>query len=142
MDTAPSLLIKLTYMKRILSIILAAFALLSCDPAEKTNDSFSADNILDTRWKGTWRSLQGSIIKEQSEVTLKFTSADKGTFIQKRSSSPSKDSYQMQYAVSGKNITFDCPVINGTWAVSDYTEKTMTLTLLPDKNGIMILVKE
>lgn len=48
----------------------------------------------------------------------------------------------MKYEISGKTITFDCPVIDGTWEVSGYTENTMTLTLLPGKNGLMILVKE
>ena len=74
--------------------------------------------------------------------TLKFIGSGTGTFSQKRSSTTSKQNYDMKYEISGKTITFDCPVIDGTWEVSGYTENTMTLTLLPGKNGLMILVKE
>ena len=36
-------------------------------------------------------------------------------------------------------ITFDCPVINGSWSVSDYNPSTMKLTLEPTKTGVMVL---
>lgn len=129
-------------MKRILSIILAAFAIISCDPADKDTISFNEENIENTRWKGVWKRTEGSMVKEQADVTLKFIGSGTGTFSQKRSSTTSKQNYDMKYEISGKTITFDCPVIDGTWEVSGYTENTMTLTLLPGKNGLMILVKE
>lgn len=129
-------------MKRILSIILAAFAIISCDPADKDTISFNEENIENTRWKGVWKRTEGQMVKEQADVTLKFIGSGTGTFSQKRSSTTSKQNYDMKYEISGKTITFDCPVIDGTWEVSGYTENTMTLTLLPGKNGLMILVKE
>ena len=129
-------------MKRILSIILAAFAIISCDPADKDTISFNEENIENTRWKGVWKRTEGQMVKEQADVTLKFIGSGTGTFSQKRSSTTSKQNYDMKYGISGKTITFDCPVIDGTWEVSGYTENTMTLTLLPGKNGLMILVKE
>lgn len=129
-------------MKRILSIILAAFAIISCDPADKDTISFNEENIENTRWKGVWKRTEGQMVKEQADVTLKFIGSGTGSFSQKRSSTTSKQNYDMKYEISGKTITFDCPVIDGTWEVSGYTENTMTLTLLPGKNGLMILVKE
>lgn len=129
-------------MKRILSIILAAFAIISCDPAEKDTTSFSEENIENTRWKGVWKRTEGSMIKEQADVTLKFFSSGTGTLSQKGSSTISKQTYDLTYRISGKNITFDCPVIDGTWEVSEYTGNAMVLTLLPNKNGLMTLVKE
>ena len=129
-------------MKRILSIILAAFAIISCDPAGKDTISFNEENTENTRWKGVWKRTEGAMVKEQADVTLKFIGSGTGTFSQKRSSTTSKQNYDMKYEISGKTITFDCPVIDGTWEVSGYTENTMTLTLLPGKNGLMILVKE
>ena len=129
-------------MKRILSIILAAFAIISGDPANKDTISFNEENIENTRWKGVWKRTEGQMVKEQADVTLKFIGSGTGTFSQKRSSTTSKQNYDMKYEISGKTITFDCPVIDGTWEVSGYTENTMTLTLLPGKNGLMILVKE
>ena len=129
-------------MKRILSIILATFAIIACDPAEENTTSFSEENIENTRWKGVWKRTEGSMVKEQADVTLKFFSSGTGSFSQKRSSTTSKQTYDMKYEISGKNITFDCPVIDGTWEVTGYTETAMTLTLLPNRNGLLILVKE
>ena len=129
-------------MKRILSIILATFAIIACDPAEENTTSFSEENIENTRWKGVWKRTEGSMVKEQADVTLKFFSSGTGSFSQKRSSTASKQTYEMKYEISGKNITFDCPVIDGTWEVTGYTETAMTLTLLPNRNGLLILVKE
>ena len=129
-------------MKRILSIILATFAIIACDPAEENTTSFNEDNIENTRWKGVWKRAEGSMIKEQADITLKFLTSSTGSFSQKRSSTSPKQTYDMKYEISGKNITFDCPVIDGTWEVSGYTENAMTLTLLPSRNGLMILVKE
>ena len=129
-------------MKRILSIILATFAIIACDPAEENATSFSEENIENTRWKGVWKRTEGSMVKEQADVTLKFISSGTGSFSQKRSATTSKQTYDMKYEISGKNITFDCPVIDGTWEVTGYTETAMTLTLLPNRNGLLILVKE
>ncbi len=129
-------------MKRILSIILATFAIIACDPAEENTTSFSEENIENTRWKGVWKRTEGSMVKEQADVTLKFISSGTGSFSQKSSSTASKQTYDMKYEISGKNITFDCPVIDGTWEVTGYTETAMTLTLLPNRNGLLILVKE
>ena len=129
-------------MKRILSIILVAFAIIACDQTDDNTTSFSEENIENTRWKGVWKRTEGSMVKEQADVTLKFITSGNGTFSQKRSATTSKQTYDMKYEISGKNITFDCPVIDGTWEVTGYTETAMTLTLLPSKNGLLILVKE
>ena len=77
-------------MKRILSIILAAFAIISCDPADKDTISFNEENIENTRWKGVWKRTEGAMVKEQADVTLKFIGSGTGTFSQKRSSTTSK----------------------------------------------------
>lgn len=127
-------------MKRILTIILAAVALVACDPdSNKVENEFNAENIVNTKWEGTLKNIEGSAVKSTADVTLRFDSASAGKFSQKRSGSSSKESYDLSYSVSGKKITFDCPVISGTWEVSNYTDKTMVLTLLPGKNGIMTL---
>lgn len=129
-------------MKKFLAIILAAFAFAACDPDEKSATEFKAENIIDTKWNGTLKTVEGSVVKGTSDVTLRFTTAEAGKLTQKRSGSGSKESYDLTYSVSGKKITFDCPVINGTWEVTNYAEQAMTLTLLPSKTGIMTLVKE
>jgi len=126
-------------MKKILTIIFAALAFAACNPDEKTAE-FKADVLPGTKWEGTYQSMQGNVVTGTSTVTLKFNDGQSGQMIQKRSNSSSKDYYDMSYSVSGKKISIDCPVINGTWEVSGYTDKTMVLTLLPDKNGIMTLV--
>lgn len=129
-------------MKKFLAIILAAFAFAACDPDEKSATEFKAENIIDTKWNGTLKTVEGSVVKGTSDVTLRFTTAESGKLTQKRSGSGSKESYDLTYNVSGKKITFDCPVISGTWEVTNYAEQAMTLTLLPSKTGIMTLVKE
>jgi len=127
-------------MKRIITILIAALALAACD--EKTNTAeFSADAIYGTRWDGSLKVVEGGVAKNTSEVTLKFNTGDSGQLIQKRSGVSSKDVYEMSYSVSGKNISFDCPVISGTWSVSAYTEQAMTLTLQPGKQSVMTLFK-
>lgn len=127
-------------MKKILTIILAVFALTACDPNENSATEFNAENIVNTKWEGTLKNIEGSAVKSTSEVTLRFDTASAGKFSQKRSGATSKESYDMSYSISGKKITFDCPVISGTWEVTGYTDQTMLLTLLPSKNGIMTLV--
>lgn len=129
-------------MKRILTIILAAFAIAACDPNENKSAEFEADALISTAWKGTLQSIQSGAVSNSAEVTVKFNSADTGQLIQKRSGAPSKDYYDMTYRVSGKKIIFDCPVISGTWEVSGYMEQAMTLTLLPSRNSIMTLVRQ
>ena len=127
-------------MKKILTIILAVFALTACDPNENSATEFNAENIVNTKWEGTLKYIEGSAVKSTSDVTLRFDTASAGKFSQKRSGATSKESYDMSYSISGKKITFDCPVISGTWEVTGYTDQTMLLTLLPSKNGIMTLV--
>lgn len=126
-------------MKKILTIILAVFALTACDPNENSATEFNAENIVNTKWEGTLKNIEGSAVKSTSDVTLRFDTASAGKFSQKRSGATSKESYDMSYSISGKKITFDCPVISGTWEVTGYTDQTMLLTLLPSKNGIMTL---
>ena len=129
-------------MKKILTIILAVFALTACDPNENSATEFNAENIVNTKWEGTLKNIEGSAVKSTSDVTLRFDTASAGKFSQKRSGATSKESYDMSYSISGKKITFDCPVISGTWEVTGYTDQTMLLTLLPSKNGIMTLARK
>lgn len=127
-------------MKRILTIILAAVTLAACDPSDKKVDNdFKAENIVDTKWEGTLKNIEGSAVKNTANVTLTFNSSSAGKFTQKRSGAPAKESYDFSYSVSGKRITFDCPVISGTWEVTNHTDQTMVLTLLPSKSSIMTL---
>ena len=118
--------------------MLAAFTLAACDPNEKPVE-FTAENLIQTRWEGTLQTTQGNLVTGTSDITLKFDTAYSGHMIQKRSGAAAKDYYDMTYSVSGKKISFDCPVISGTWEVSGYTDSTMLLTLLPTKNSQMIL---
>lgn len=127
-------------MKKILTIILAVFALTACDPNENSATEFSAENLVSTKWEGTLKNIEGSAVKSTSDISLRFDTASAGKFSQKRSGSSSKETYDLSYSVSDKRITFDCPVISGTWEVTGYTDQTMVLTLLPSKNGIMTLV--
>ena len=129
-------------MKRFLAIIMAAFAFAACDPDEKSATEFKSENIIDTKWTGTLKTIDGTVVKGTADVTLRFTTENAGKFTQKRSGSGSKDSYDLSYSVSGKKISIDCPVINGTWEVTNYMEQAMTLTLLPSKSSIMTLMKE
>lgn len=129
-------------MKRILTIIFAALAIAACDPDENSSTEFKAENLVSTVWKGTLQNIQNGAVSNSAEVTVKFDTADSGQMIQKRSGAPAKDYYDMTYSVTGKKITFDCPVISGTWEVSGYVEQAMTLTLLPSRNSIMTLVRQ
>ena len=126
-------------MKRFLAIIMAALAFAACDPDDKSATEFNAENIIDTKWEGTLKNVEGSAVKNTANVTLTFDSASAGKFTQKRSGAPTKESYDFTYSVSGKKITFDCPEISGTWEVSNYTDQVMILTLLPSKSSIMTL---
>ena len=127
-------------MKRILTIILAAVTLAACDPADKqAENEFSAENIVNTKWEGTLKNIEGAAVKSTADVTLRFNSSSVGRFTQKRSGAPTKESYDFTYSISGKKITFDCPAISGTWEVQNYTEQAMILTLLPSKSSIMTL---
>jgi hypothetical protein len=126
-------------MKRFLAIIMAALAFAACDPDDKSATEFNAENIIDTKWEGTLKNVEGSAVKNTANVTLTFDSASAGKFTQKRSGAPTKESYDFTYSVSGKKITFDCPEISGTWEVSNYTDQVMILTILPSKSSIMTL---
>ncbi len=100
-------------MKRILTIIFAVFALTACDPADKkVENQLNAENIVDTKWEGTLKNIEGSTVKSTADVTLRFDSASAGRFTQKRSGATSKESYDLSYSISDMKITFDCPVIN------------------------------
>ena len=125
-------------MKRILTIILAIMAITACDPADKS-DVFNPESLLQTKWEGDLKFYEGGRLKSSSTVTLRFDSMTEGEFFQKRSGSPTKENYEFIYKVSGQTITFDSPVINGSWSVSDYNSVTMKLTLEPSRNGVMIL---
>ena len=125
-------------MKRILTIILAIVAITACDPADKS-DVFNPESLSQTKWEGDLKFYEGGRLKSTSSVTLRFDSLSEGVFYQKRSGSPTKESYNFTYNVSGQYVTFDCPVINGKWSVSDYNSTTMKLTLEPSKNGVMVL---
>lgn len=129
-------------MKRILTIILAAITFAACDPNETKLPSFKAEDLVSTRWEGTLQNIQGGATSGSSAVTLIFNTTDSGQMIQKRSGSPAKDKYDMTYTVSGKKITFDCPIISGTWEATNYNEKGMTLMLLPSRNSLMTLVRQ
>ena len=129
-------------MKRILTILLAAITLAACDPDKQNSLDFKAENLVQTSWEGSLQTIQGSVVTTTAQVTLKFNTSDSGQMIQKRNSTNSKDRYDMTYSVSGKKITFDCPVISGTWEVTGYMENAMNLTLLPSKKSIMTLVRE
>ena len=126
-------------MKRFLAIIMAALAFAACDPDDKSATEFNAENIIDTKWEGTLKNVEGSAVKNTADVTLRFDTSSAGRFTQKRSGAPTKESYDFTYSVSGKRITFDCPGISGTWEVENYTEQAMILTLLPSKSSIMTL---
>lgn len=127
-------------MKRFLAIIMAALAFAACDPSEKKiENEFNAENIIDTKWEGTLKNVEGSAVKSTADVTLRFDSSSTGRFTQKRSGAPTKESYDFTYSVSGKRITFDCPGISGTWEVENYTEQAMIMTLLPSKSSILTL---
>jgi hypothetical protein len=126
-------------MKRFLAIIMAALAFAACDPDDKSATEFKAENIIDTKWTGTLKTIDGTVVKGTADVTLRFDSSSAGRFTQKRSGAPTKESYDFTYSVSGKRITFDCPGISGTWEVENYTEQAMILTLLPSKSSIMTL---
>lgn len=128
-------------MRKIFAIILAALAFAACDPNEDKGTDFKAENLVATRWEGNLQNVQGGVVSKSSAITLLFNTSDSGQMIQKKSGSTSKDQYDMTYTVSGKKITFDCPIISGTWEVSGYTDQIMSLTLLPSRNSMMTLIK-
>lgn len=128
-------------MKRTLTLIIALMALVvlsACEPEEKKGN-FNPDNLPQTRWEGDLKFYDGGRLKSTSEVTIRFDSLSEGKLFQKRSGSSSKESYDFSYTATGSSITFDCPVINGRWSVSDYNSTTMKLTLEPSRNGVMVL---
>ena len=84
--------------------------------------------------------MEGKVVKSTSEVTIRFNTASEGQLTHKDKGAAGKETYQMSYSVSGQNISVDCPIINGTWAVSNYTDQSMTLTILPGKNKTMSLM--
>lgn len=124
-------------MKRILTIILALAALIACNPDDATQ--FDPSNLPQTKWEGDLKLYEGGRLKSSSTVTLRFDTASSGKLFQKRSGTSAKDEYDFKYSAKGQTISFDCPVINGLWSVSDYNSTTMKLTLEPSKNGTMTL---
>ena len=124
-------------MKRILTIILAVAALASCHPDDKLQ--FDPTSLPQTKWEGELKFYEADRLKSSSTVTLRFDSASAGEFFQKRNGSGSKENYGFNYSVTENRISFDCPVISGSWSVSEYTANTMKLTLEPGKNGVMLL---
>lgn len=126
-------------MKRIFAIIIAMATLAACGPEEAKN-LFTADKLPGTKWDGTLKEMEGKVVKSTSEVTIRFNTASEGQLTHKDKGAAGKETYQMSYSVSGQNISVDCPIINGTWAVSNYTDQSMTLTILPGKNKTMSLM--
>lgn len=127
-------------MKRILTIIFAVMALVAC----KKNDEikFNGADLPQTKWEGELKLYDADKLKSSSTVTLRFDTASNGKMFQKRSGAGKKDEYDFSYSAKGQTITFDCPVINGSWSVSDYNTSTMKLTLEPSKSGVMILSRK
>ena len=125
-------------MKRLLTIIFALAALIACNPEEK-KDTFSPSVLPQTKWEGELKQYEGGRLKSSSTVTLRFDTASNGKLFQKRSGNGSKEEYDFSYSANNQMITFDCPVINGSWSVSDYNPSTMKLTLEPTKTGVMVL---
>jgi hypothetical protein len=124
-------------MKRILTIIFAVMALVACNKKEEIK--FNASILPQTKWEGELKLYDADKLKSSSTVTLRFDTASNGKLFQKRSGAGKKDEYDFSYSAKGQVITFDCPVINGSWSVSDYNTSTMRLTLEPSKTGVMIL---
>lgn len=126
-------------MKKIISIIFAAIALAACEPADSDKTGFKADDIIQTQWKGILQTVQGSAVNTTADITLEFGTSGKGIMVQKRKGIASKESYDMTYTISGKKITFDCPVITGAWEVSVFKDNTMVLTQIPSGKSMMTL---
>lgn len=125
-------------MKRILTIIFAIAALAACNPDDKLPE-FNPSDLPQTKWEGELKFYEADRLKSSSSVTLRFDTSSSGEFFQKRTGAGSKENYDFGYSVQGKTITFDCPVISGSWSVSNYNSNTMKLTLEPSKNGVMTL---
>lgn len=124
-------------MKRLLTIIFALAAIIACNPDDTTK--FDPSNLPQTKWEGELKLYEGGRLKTSSTVTLRFDTASNGKLFQKRSGAGAKEEYDFNYTAKGQTISFDCPVINGSWSISDYNSTTMKLTLEPTKNGVMIL---
>ena len=133
--------LKSKQVKKIISIIFAAIALAACDPVESDKTDFKADDIIQTQWKGILQTVQGSAVNTTADITLEFGTSGKGLMVQKRKGVASKESYDMAYSISGKKITFDCPVITGAWDVSVFKDNTMVLTQVPSGKSMMTLEK-
>ena len=125
-------------MKRFLTLILALVTLAACKPDEDTS-SFNAETLIGTKWEGDLKFYESGRLKSSSQVTFYFDSISSGRFIQKRSESSGKESYEFSYSVNNEKITFDCPVISGLWSVSNYNASSMVFTLEPSRNGVMTL---
>lgn len=125
-------------MKRILTIILAIAAFVACNPDDDKLE-FNPSQLPGTKWEGELKLYEGNRLESASTVTLRFDTADSGEFFQKRSGSGNKENYRFSYTAKGNMLSFDCPVISGSWSVSDYNSQTMKLTLEPSKNGVMFL---
>lgn len=125
-------------MKRFFTLIIALVTLAACGPEENTA-SFDAEDIIGTKWEGELKFYESGRLKSNSAATIRFDSASAGQFTQKRNGASGKENFDFSYSVKGERITFDCPVINGTWSISNYSASTMVLSLEPSKNGVMTL---
>ena len=128
-------------MKKIISIIFAEIAIAACEPADSDKSGFKAEDIIQTQWKGIFQNVQGNAVNTTADITLEFGTSGKGRMVQKRKGVASKETYDMAYSISGKKITFDCPVITGAWDVSVFKDDTMVLTLVPSGKSMMTLEK-
>lgn len=124
-------------MKRIMTILIALAALTACEKTD-TND-FSETMLPGTRWEGMLTTANGAT-STSSDVNLTFRNASQGSASVRNFSTQKMETYQMTYSVTGKTITFECPVINGIWNVKEYnsTERTM---VLKDRNNTLALTQ-
>lgn len=127
-------------MKKILTIIMTIVAMMACNPVDDTI-TFNPEDLTGTRWEGPLKEVEGKVVKTTSQVTIRFNTISEGQMTNRRNGATGKESYEMSWSSSGQKIVIDCPVINGTWEVSAYTDKTMTLTILPDRNKIINLIR-
>ena len=49
---------------------MAAFAFAACDPDEKSATEFKAENIIDTKWTGTLKTIDGTVVKGTADVKI------------------------------------------------------------------------
>lgn len=125
-------------MKRILTFIIAIAAMTACEK-ENTNE-FSADILPGTRWEGTLTTASSGSSSSTS-LTVSFRDASTGSITAKTASTQRVETHQMSYSVKGKTITFECPVINGIWTVTEYDSTRRTMILKDRSNTLMLQQK-